>query len=438
MLDPEQGRLSLHPDDAALPVEAAVAIGAAGEVGAGPWDRRRSLAAWFPPFDAGGAVGEPWTASVTRRTAEHTLEPANGGPCVGSLAEAIALWNDPARPAATRGVIAILDSASYAEPLPPIALAAGERLAILSAAWPPAVDEAGARRRLVGALSPVGRRPFIDAAVTLDPSGGDNAVVLDGLMLGGGVRIQAGRLDAVDLHHCTVGATGTGLGAGIEAEAGAEVMAIRLAGCITGPITVPGSVATLGIADSIIGEDRSADAGSGVLTTAVAIDAAATDAAVLRTTVFGRILARTASIDGSIATGRVRAARRQEGCVRYSLVPLGSGTAPRFRCQPDLALEAATAALRAATGNPEAQLTEVAAAEIARAMLPRFTATCYEHPAFAQLHALCPAGIAGGGDGGTEMGAFAHLGGPIRLANLRAALGDTLRVGLESGLFTAT
>jgi hypothetical protein len=257
-------------------------------------------------------------------------------------------------------------------------------------------------------------------------------------MLGGGVAIQAGRLGALELHHCTLGATGTGLAAGIGAEAGADVATIALAASIAGPIALPGGAGALSIADSIIGEDRSADAGAGVLTTADAIDTPGTDIEVLRSTVFGRIRARTATIDGSIATGRVRAARRQQGCVRYSLIPLGSRTAPRFRCQPDLALEAATAALRAATGNPEAQLTDAEASAIARGILPRFTATRYEHPAFAQLHALCPAGILGGGDGGTEMGAFARLGGPIRLANLRAALGDTLRVGLEAGLFTVT
>jgi len=78
------------------------------------------------------------------------------------------------------------------------------------------------------------------------------------------------------------------------------------------------------------------------------------------------------------------------------------------------------------------------AAALARTLLPRFTASGYEHPGFAQLHALCPAGIATGGAGRTEMGAFAQLGGPIRLANLRVALGDTLRVGLEAGLFTVT
>ena len=193
-----------------------------------------------------------------------------------------------------------------------------------------------------------------------------------------------------------------------------------------GAVALPVGVATLTVTDSILGEDRSADGGAGVLSTALAVDAPGTDVALTRCTVFGRIIARTADLDHVLAAGRVLAARRQEGCVRYSLVPLGSRTAPRFRCQPDLALQAA------------APVGDAAAARIARALLPRFTATHWEHPGFAQLHALCPTALAAGGEGGLEMGVFAAAGGPIRLANLGLAVGDTLRVGLTAGVFTAT
>ena len=42
-----------------------------------------------------------------------------------------------------------------------------------------------------------------------------------------------------------------------------------------------------------------------------------------------------------IFTDRVRAVRRQAGCVRFSYVPPGSQTPRRFRCQPELAISAA-------------------------------------------------------------------------------------------------
>ncbi|MBN9376279.1 MAG: DMT family transporter, partial [Cellulomonas sp.] len=50
MIDPELGRLSLHPADAALPLEVAYAFGTPGQVGAGPWDRRSAFAAWLTAF----------------------------------------------------------------------------------------------------------------------------------------------------------------------------------------------------------------------------------------------------------------------------------------------------------------------------------------------------------------------------------------------------
>lgn len=438
MFDPVLGRLSLHADDAALPVEAAFAIGAAGEIGAGPWDRRHSFARWFATFDEDG--GEPWSASVTRRTDEHTSNLDNGGPCFGSLSEAIEAWNHPDN-AATRGLIAILDNATYAEPLPDIELGQGERLAIVAAAWPVTVEAAGARRRLLASLLPAGRRPFVDQGLVVAGGGDEGMLVLDGLMLGAGIGL-GGTLGALELRHCTIGATAAGLVGDVTADPAAKpaakIVAITIESSVTGHLVLPSGVLDVRVVDSIIGEDRGADAGAGVLTAETAIDAAGTDVAVVRSTVFGSIVARTADIDGSILTGRARAARRQEGCVRYSHVPLGSRTAVRFRCQPDMALQQATAALRAATGDPETQLDDAEAAEVARRVLPRFTSSRYEHPAFAQLHGSCPPEVAAGGPGGAEMGALARFGGPIRLANLREALRDNLRVGLEPGLFLVT
>ncbi|MBN8892947.1 MAG: hypothetical protein BGP12_11550 [Rhodospirillales bacterium 70-18] len=434
MIDPELGRLSLHPADAALPLEVAYAFGTPGQVGAGPWDRRSAFAAWLTAFAPPDAP--LWTASVTRRTGEHTANPDNGGPCLGSLADAIALWNATGNGAGRRGLIVLLDNASYPEALPAVQLAANAGLAIAAAGWPVTLTEAGARRRLPANLAPAARRPYIAADLTTASAGG--TLVLDGLMLSGGITVPAGTLASLALHHCTLGATDTGLAAGITVAASAGIASVTVNASVLGPIALAPGVSDLSVSYSIIGEDRTADAGAAVLTNASAIDAAGTDIAVLRSTVFGRITARTADIDGSIIAGRARVARRQAGCVRYSLIPLGSRTASRYRCQPDLALEAVTAALRQASGDPQAQLSDADAAALARTLLPRFTASGYEHPGFAQLHALCPAGIATGGAGRTEMGAFAQLGGPIRLANLRVALGDTLRVGLEAGLFTVT
>jgi hypothetical protein len=189
---------------------------------------------------------------------------------------------------------------------------------------------------------------------------------------------------------------------------------------------------------SIVGEDRSADAGGGVMSSASAVTAAGAELELTGSTVFGRVTARTGDIDGAILTGEVRIARRQAGCVRYSFVPPGSETARRFRCQPDLALEAALLAERRTTGDPRADLGATDRARIVRGVLPRFTSSRIQHPAFAQLAATCPAAVAEGGDGGTEMGVYGRFGGPFREANLREVLADTLRVGLEAGIFKIT
>jgi hypothetical protein len=435
MFDPELGRISLHPADAARPLEVSHAFGAPAEIGAGPWDRRESSAVWLAPFREDAPGPDSFIVSVTRRAAEHTANRDNGGPCVGSLSEAIDLWNATGNAAGVRGVIAILDNATYAEALAPVALASGAQLAVMAAEWPVTVEESGARRRFVSTIVPAGRRPFVDAGLTVVGADQHAGLILDGAMFSGGIQAQ-GQLGALGLHYCTIGASATGLTGGIAGAAGTEIGTITVSRSVLGPVALPATVANIRVEDSIIGEDRVADDGAGILSTAMALDAPDTDVAIARATLFGRVAARTADIDGAIIAGRVRAARRQEGCVRYSLIPLGSRTAPRFRCQPDLALEAATAALRQQTGDKAAQLTDARAAEVARTVLPRFTATRFEHPAFAQLSGLCPAGIGGGGEGGAEMGAYGRFAAPIRLANLHAALADTLRVSLEAGLFT--
>jgi hypothetical protein len=162
------------------------------------------------------------------------------------------------------------------------------------------------------------------------------------------------------------------------------------------------------------------------------------DASLMRCTAFGQISVRTLVATDMLATGLVSALRRQAGCVRYSFVSSGSHTPRRFRCQPDLAIGSALTAKRQALADPKAQLTPDEQAAVVALMVPRFTSSRFEHPAFAQLANGCPEGIAAGGEGGTEMGVLASLGAPLRLGNLQAALQEYLRVGLEAGYLPET
>ncbi|MCS6880630.1 MAG: hypothetical protein RMK84_16355 [Oscillochloridaceae bacterium] len=141
----------------------------------------------------------------------------------------------------------------------------------------------------------------------------------------------------------------------------------------------------------------------------------------------------------TIFSHRVHVARRQAGCARFSYVPPGAQTPRRFRCQPELAVAAALEAEAARLG---AALTAAQAESITRSVLgrlrPAFTSTRYGDPAYGQLGPTCAEEIRTGAEDGAEMGAFAFLKQPQRLANLRTSLEEYLRFGLEAGIFFVT
>jgi len=112
----------------------------------------------------------------------------------------------------------------------------------------------------------------------------------------------------------------------------------------------------------------------------------------------------------------VHARRRQVGCVRYSFVPEGSRTGPRYRCQPD-------------PDDP---------AGVRRATVPRFTSMRFGDPAYVQMSTATPDAIRRGADDESEMGVTHLLFTPQRESNLLLRLDEYLRFGLEAGFFYAT
>ena len=112
----------------------------------------------------------------------------------------------------------------------------------------------------------------------------------------------------------------------------------------------------------------------------------------------------------------------------------------RYRCQPDLEIATHSDALRRAVApNPPApaQLAAIAA-ELDALIRPLFVSRRYGDPAFGQLELRCATQIRTGADSGAEMGAFEFLKQPQREANLRDALAEYLRVGLEATLVYVT
>ena len=124
--------------------------------------------------------------------------------------------------------------------------------------------------------------------------------------------------------------------------------------------------------------------------------------------------------------------------MRYSFVALNNTDTPRrYRCQPNLEIttQIEEAEKQGALSQAEEDLVKE---NVAAWLVPIFTSMQYGHHAYAQLANTCPEQIKTGADNGSEMGAFSFLMNPQREANLRIALDEYLRLGLEAGVFFAT
>lgn len=428
--DPELGRLSLHPADEGKSVETAHALGAPFAVGAGPQDRRSSVDAWRDAFfPAGEAV--PWRIGVSGRAEDVTDDPDAGGPVVATLAAAIERWNGAAA-AGSRGVVALLDSATHAEDLTTaprrIRLPKDARLAIVAAGWPLEEIGGGARRRIAGALSPQARRPHIRSALHVE--GAEGAVlVLDGLLVEGEVAVEAGALAELQLRHSTVGAAAAALSGGVRVVAGNGTLRLVADHAVLGLAEMGGAAGGVALHDSILGEDRRADPDPD--SAPRLLDAAEADLDIARSTVFGAVRGRTLEAENSILRGLVEVSRRQQGCVRYCHVPPASRTPGRFRCSPDLAL----AEERGRLGRDP---TPAERALVMARTAPQFASSAFNTDDFGNLAPTCPDEVAEGAEDGAAMGAGFRHGEPARRANLRDVLEEYLPFGLGAGVIFAT
>jgi len=430
LFDPELGRLSLHADDEAKSVETSHALAAPFDIGGGPYDRAASLQEWHESFFPEGEA-LPWRIGVSGRAEEQTNDPNQGGPVVASLAIALQRWNAAAL-VGMRGIIVMLDNASHADnlttPTRRIRIPPGARLAIVSAAWPVEAGTGGVVRRAERTLAPIHRRAHIRSDLWVTGEAGNagdepGSLLIDGLLIEGEIAVQDGQLGLLDIRHCTVGASAAGLAKGVRVVAGNEGLAVRLDHAIAGPLALGEAGGALTVLDSILGEDRTA--GEDPDSMALMIDAPEADLAIARSTIFGRSEIRSIEGDNSLLIGRTRAAQRQQGCVRFCFTPLSSRVPRRYRCQPDLAIEAETLRLGHAPDPAEA-------ARIARAQAPIFTASAFPASAFGQLALTCPATILSGAFGGAEMGAGFGAGEPFRRANLADAIEEYLPFGLAA------
>jgi hypothetical protein len=110
--------------------------------------------------------------------------------------------------------------------------------------------------------------------------------------------------------------------------------------------------------------------------------------------------------------GPVVADQLQQGCVRFSFVPLGSLVPREYRCQP----------------TPDDT----------SAVFPAFTSLNCGDPGYCQLATQSGIEIMQGAADQSEMGAFHDLYQPQRESNLAGSLQEYLRFGLEAGIFHAS
>ena len=262
-------------------------------------------------------------------------------------------------------------------------------------------------------------------------------LTLNGLLISGGSLRVAGELRRLRLRHCTLvpglvlSADGTPqLDSVPSLVIESNDTQVEIDRCIVGGVRAVGG-ASLRITDSIV------DATSETEVAYAAPDAHGPGGPlqIENSTIIGKVhtslmtLASNTIFLAGLGEGDAWAApvlidRRQQGCIRFSFIPDGAQTPRRHRCQPDLAVKGA------ADAAEQARI---------RARLNQGLPLCVTaNRGMVSSVVTCPPEIRTGAEDGSEMGAFCHLKQPQREANLRASLEDSLRFGLEAGMFYVT
>lgn len=246
-----------------------------------------------------------------------------------------------------------------------------------------------------------GVRPVLRAGLRVEaPEGAE--LVLDGVLVGGPLTL-VGSVQ-LTLRHCEI----TG---GIAASGGPHAVAVGR--CLLGPVTSEGTL-TLDAEDCVV--DAGTEGGGGVALGAGAV-------ALRRVTVLGATAVDRLTAADCLFDTPVQVQRRQSGAMRYCFVPPGSSSPPRFRCQPDQALDALSRG--GVVADPEQVLARVR---------PRLRSHQRGSSGYAELDPGGALEIIAGAESGSEQGAHASRLRPQRLAALQGAIDEYLPYGLEAGI----
>lgn len=401
-VDVRLGRLSF-PESETPPgrVQVNYTYGFSADIGGGPYDRHLTLSEPGP---------NTWQVSVSKQ-----------GP-ITTLQQALKAWPRGAQPQA---IIQILDNAVYGGGLA-IELGTGNQLVIEAA------DGLRPSLRLIGNLK-----------VTTPPDE-TAALVLNGLLLEGGIEIKGN--PRLTITHCTVVPGRMVEEKGGPAYPDRDALVLRdnigkaevaIASSLVGPLRLSAGCRSLSIQDSLVdapqvqGQSRPALAADDV-------GQAGPATSIERSTIFGPVYVTELTLASEVIFTAPVYVKERVGCLRYSYVPLESNAAPRFRCQPDLALTQLAKQAEESRMSLSPTQRKLAETLVQARVRPRFGSMRYGDPAYAQLSPNCAPEIRAGADDDSEMGVFHNLYQSQRETNLRLVLDEYLRFGLEAGIFYVT
>jgi hypothetical protein len=384
-VDPERGRLLLlDPKDEGARVTTDHSYGFAGDIGGGPYARAPS------PLDSdrlrrGAWLGEIWEGAPD--------------PPETDLQDLIDAWRrqppdaEPTPsdgPVSSDAVLTLPDSRTYA----PARAAGGE-----PAAW--RIDLKGRPGRNLAIVARSGERPCLAGALEVVAGDEGGTLILDGLMIGGPVRVSGNLMLIV--RHCTI-LTPQGEPSICAHPGGLRPsdLHVLIDSSLVGPVRLPPEGTQLDIRDSIVdGGGAEAIGGAGGA-------GPGPQALITAATINGAARVRTVEASDSLFLCALVVEDTHRGYVRHSYLGAPSETPQRFKCLPPHDAPSGH-------GAP------------AR---PRFVSRRPGQPGYFYFSPGAPREILTGASDGLAMGAFHRLGEALRLDNFADALGEYAPYGV--------
>ncbi len=389
-VDPALGRLRFPDNCRPAEVRVSYCYGFSAGVGGGPYwsssapDRAETLT---------------WSAKVFR---EATAESG-----YSTLESALAAWAEALADSEARGememsgVIQIADSGTYS-----MKYSLEEKACAIAL---------GRSRLIIEALD--GETPCVKGDFVLSGESYGAELVLGGLWINGSLMVR-GQIQLV-LRDCSLWPDlAEERRAAIVSEDSGALVGLAVVNSIVGRIRLAATGCRIEARDSII------DGAGGPAVAGLAKEETGGEPAYGPATTLERVtILGTTSVEELISAShvifdeRLKVRRCGSGYVRFSYVPPGSRTPPRFRCLP---------VMFGVADSPDK------GEETAR---PRFTSRRFGAPGYAQLALDCPPAIKSVGENGAEIGAFSHLHQTDRVRRLHAIIKEYLPYGLNAGIF---